>query len=91
MTQAQSSATKWMLGIVAALVFYVLSIGPAQYLSLKYGTSMKSLGWMGTVYAPVYRVCGPHDGVIGGPLGAYLGWWLQLAEKDPKVLGKMCL
>jgi hypothetical protein len=85
MSERSSSATKWGLGVIAGFVFYVLSAGPAQYLSMKYG-SPKSAAWMPSFYAPARLL---NYTPLGKPMNLWGAWWVKLALKDPEVVEKI--
>jgi hypothetical protein len=77
-----SPATAWTISIVAALVLYVLSIGPVVGL-LENGTIPQSAeSSLEKLYTPVLLLAHLPGG--GTLLGNYFEWWIRKLQKPAK-------
>jgi hypothetical protein len=76
----KSSATAWMLFILAALLLYWLSIGPVFYLEAIGRVPGSWEPWLNDFYRPLDWL---HDHTpMWAPMNAYGRWWLKLAIKN---------
>jgi hypothetical protein len=77
-----SHATAWFISVLAAMVLYVLSIGPVVGL-LENGTipraAERQLEWF---YTPVLMLADIPD--MAPPLEIYLTWWIEALAKPHK-------
>ena len=64
--------------LLALVVMYVLSAGPAEYFAVKFKPDSKVLTYM---YAPLDWVT--TDPPLQQPYIEYILWWARLAESDP--------
>ena len=71
---------KIALGLVAVLVIYVLSIGPAFRL-VYFETDQRTRDSLGSFYTPVIWIC-DHAGPLGSPFRAYIRLWLPNNRGD---------
>jgi hypothetical protein len=62
-----------LVGLLALLSFYVLSIGPAASLVVPYPAEQWRWDTFNMVYAPVIVIC--HLAGLGPALSAYVGLW----------------
>ena len=75
----QSHVLRWTLGVLAALLLYVLSWGP--FLGLMYrGTIPDPLAtWLINFYQPVFWLV--NNTPLEKPLEAYCKWWIANLAK----------
>ena len=74
-----SHALRWTLGVLTALLLYVLSIGPVAGLGMR-GTIPKSATqWLFVFYMPVAWL---HEFTpLQKPLDLYTDWWIHILKK----------
>ena len=60
--------------LLALLLLYPLSIGPAVYLTIKLKPRSN---WLDRIYTPLLSAT--QDTPLEIPLGIYTGWWIRLA------------
>ncbi len=74
-----SHATTWTLGVVGALVLYVLSVGPVGFAFARINPHGDAPVWAKEFYAPLIWL---HDHTfLDKPLESYENWWENLAKR----------
>jgi hypothetical protein len=68
--------TRFVVGVAAAMLLYVLSIGPAASLASHLG----SVKMFASVYRPVVWTASKLN--MGGPLTRYINWWLWEPDEE---------
>ncbi len=80
--EKKSSAEWWIIAVVAALVLYVLSYGPASAFMYKFHRADTAGEMIETFYKPLEFVCerlGATD-----LMGSYISWWYKVFNvQDP--------
>ena len=86
-TKSRSSLAVWLMVAASLLVAYVLSLGPAAWLTSNGYFSAKAHK---ATYWPIYVVC-DFCGPLDGALGYYERLWLRLPMRDsgprPEIQG----
>ncbi len=74
----KSQAGRWIIGVVAALVLYVLSYGPVYAFVKKHIKSGSGEEVVASIYAPLswFAVNTP----LGVPMASYCNWWCAVFD-----------
>lgn len=75
----KSRTMSWTLGVIAALLLYVLSIGPVAGWLLANGTPSPPT-WYAILYAP-HGWAYDHNRPVQRLLDEYMDWWIKFFEK----------
>ena len=75
----QSHALRWTLGVLTALLLYVLSWGPVGGLHVRYTIPYPAVEWLNTFYRPLTWL---HNNTpLQKPLELYVQWWIHILAK----------
>ncbi len=81
--RGKSSASRWMIWSIVALVAYFLSVGPMDVLWRRFATDSVSWRVLRYAYKPM-RVLTAYPPILRG-MHAYVYGWLLLTGTDPRI------